>query len=118
MSTKPTTATPADQILVEMLGGYRHEGTTFTPDQMRQLRKVYGFDPQRSENKVERLLQAGSDRNLMREVTNDGLRVMAFLASHMEPGQDPVRVIHDLCRDAGWDMDDAGFDEQDEEQAA
>jgi hypothetical protein len=50
------------------------------------------------------LLKAGSRRNLFRYVERDGLRLMAFLAQYLEPNQDPVKLLAQLCIDAGFDV--------------
>ena len=36
----------------------------------------------------------------------DGLRVMAFLAKHLEQGQDPVKFVAQLAIEAGFDEPD------------
>ena len=60
---------------------------------------------------VERFHQAGDDRDLLRQASGDGLRVMAFLAQFLEPGQDPVKLVVQLCADAGYDTAGCGFEE-------
>lgn len=39
------TATKMDAAMIELLGGQIFEGTQFTSDQVRNLKRVYGFDP-------------------------------------------------------------------------
>lgn len=56
------------------------------------------------------LLRAGSTVNVYRWVQRDGLRVMAFLAKYLEKGQDPVKLVAQLCIEAGYDVpDDHGW---------
>lgn len=43
MREKMLTATPADAKLLQLLPGQSYEGVQVTSDQMRHLRKVYGF---------------------------------------------------------------------------
>ena len=50
------------------------------------------------------LLEAGTNRNLVRYVDRDGRRVMAFLAAFLEPGEDPVKLVAQLCSQAGYDV--------------
>jgi hypothetical protein len=49
--------------------------------------------------------QAGSDRNLARDMEADGLRMVAWIARYLVPGEDPVRALVTLAVDAGWDVD-------------
>ena len=56
--------------------------------------------------KLGRLQHAGAGRNLMRFVERDGLRLMAFLSRYLEQGEDPVKLVAQLCIDAGYDVPD------------
>jgi hypothetical protein len=47
--------------------------------------------------------RAGSGRNIFRHVRSDGLRLMAFLSKFLEKDEDPVKFVHDLCMEAGYD---------------
>ncbi len=49
--------------------------------------------------------QAGADRNLNRHVEADGVRLVAWLAKHLQPGEDPLKQLVRLAVDAGWDVD-------------
>lgn len=72
--------------------------------------------------------QAGADRNMLRYAGADGLRIVAWLARHVEPGQDPLKTIVDLAVSAGWDVDpedvawargdDMGYEDGDAAEAA
>jgi len=55
---------------------------------------------------------AGEDINVMRRASLDGLRLIGLLAKFLEPGEDPVRYVHDLLIDAGLDVDAWGDDEE------
>lgn len=63
------------------------------------------------------MYQAGADVNMMRHAEEDGLRIVAWLAQHMEPGADPLKTIVQMAIDAGWDVDpvDAEWAESDVE---
>lgn len=41
--------------------------------------------------------------NILKYAEHDGVRVMAFLARLLEPGEDPVQFIEGLCIEAGYD---------------
>jgi hypothetical protein len=138
------TATPHDRELIALLGGETFEGIAFTPDQLRALRRFYGFSDavsrqsledvreahERAQTKqmadlaklpsyrrhagsgpvefdepaIKRWIKTGENTNLFRRTRDDGLRLMAFLAKHLEPGEDPVKVIIELFIDAGYDV--------------
>lgn len=48
--------------------------------------------------------QAGADRNAIRYAIADGLRMLAWIAKHVEPGRDPLKALVQLASDAGWDV--------------
>lgn len=50
------------------------------------------------------LLKEGSQRNLLRHVQHDGLRLMALLSEHLEDGEDPVKFVARLLEDQGYDI--------------
>lgn len=50
-------------------------------------------------------MQAGADRNALRFAEADGLRLLAWLAAHVAPGEDPLKTLVQLAGDAGWDVD-------------
>jgi hypothetical protein len=54
--------------------------------------------------------QAGSDRNMLREAGNDGLRMVAWIARYLAPGEDPVRTLVQLAIAAGYDVDPVDVD--------
>jgi hypothetical protein len=51
------------------------------------------------------LMQSGADINAMRHAEADGLRLLTWLARHLQPGEDPLRAVVQLAVDAGWDVD-------------
>jgi hypothetical protein len=55
-------------------------------------------------------MQAGANRNVFRHAKADGLRMLAWIARHMQPGDDPVKALVRLAVDAGWDVDPADVD--------
>ena len=64
---------------------------------------------------------AGAQLYMAREASSDGLRVMAWLARFLRPGDDPVQFVAQLAADAGMDTrgdELLGDDEQDDEGAA
>lgn len=50
-------------------------------------------------------MQAGADVNALRHAEADGLRLLAWLARHLQTGDDPVQVLVQMAIDAGWDVD-------------
>ncbi len=60
-------------------------------------------------------MQAGADRNVTRYAERDGLRVIAWLAKYVEPGQDPLKMLVQLVSEAGFDVDPADVGWADEE---
>lgn len=69
---------------------------------------------------VQRLMQAGADRNMARYAEEDGLRLVAWLAKHVQPGEDPLKTLIQLAVDAGWDVDpeDTSWAEAEPEEEA
>lgn len=66
--------------------------------------------PTESDRKsVEKFLDAGTNLAILREATTDGLRLMAYLSHFLQKGEDPVSLVHVLCRDAGYDTGCTGF---------
>ena len=51
-------------------------------------------------------LQAGADRNAIRNAESDGLRIIAWLAKYIPAGEDPLKhLIQLLSNDIGFDID-------------
>lgn len=97
--SKLKTATKCDEAVIQLLGGRRFEGNLFTNDQCKMLYKIYGFSKEEDE-----FIEAGNFRNLMRHVSHDGRRVMAFLSQYLEHGEDPVNLIATALSDQGYDV--------------
>ena len=98
--------TKADCDNYPLLGfEFAFEGVHFTRAQASALRKLYGF--RRSEPGP--LIEPGDQRSMMRRAVQDGLRMVAWMAKHCEPGEDPVRKLARLVEDAGYDLDPADY---------
>lgn len=113
--------TPRSSELIGLLGGgLTYEGLALTNDEVRALRKLYGYSsPQKlplseeepsyggrdQSQKVEDFHQAGADRNLLRHANLDGLRVVAWLAKFVEQGEDPLAFLVGVMSDSGMDVD-------------
>lgn len=54
-------------------------------------------------------MQAGATRNMLRHADCDGLRMVAWLAKHVEPGSDPLKTLVQLASEAGWDVDPVDY---------
>ena len=63
---------------------------------------------------VETFLDAGTNLATLRQATIEGLRLMAYLSHFLQAGEDPVALVHNMCRDAGYDTTRTGFREPDE----
>lgn len=95
------TDTPSTANMIKLLGPGGWSGSVaFSKDQVRRLMKAYGFKEDRSHP----LAEQGTFRNLVRHTERDGLRVMAFLSRYLQPGQDPVKLVAQLCSEAGFDV--------------
>ena len=62
-------------------------------------------------------LQAGADRDAIRNAEADGLRLLAWIAQFVQPGEDPLKTLVQFASDAGCDVDpaDAEWAEDSEE---
>ncbi len=66
---------------------------------------------------IRNFIVAGSYRNMMRAVKEDGLRVMGFLARFLEKGQDPVKLLVQLMSESGFDVSDCEWAFEEESDA-
>jgi hypothetical protein len=86
--------------MIGLLGaGFTNEYVILSKSEFRAIQKLYDVKP---EDNV--FVQAGTDRNVMRHAEFDGLRMMAWLAQYVEPGQDPLRTLVQLAIEAGIDV--------------
>jgi len=101
--------TPRAVEVGKLLGGTRYGPVTATTDEMRHLRRLYGYVKEKGQGPNDpalRLLQAGADRNLFRHAEVDGLRIVAWFAKYLEPGEDPLRwLIQRLAEVGAYDLD-------------
>lgn len=92
---------PESASLIETLGHEETmEGVAFTRDQIRSLRKLYGFE----ESSDGPMQAAGDWQDLGRRVQRDGLRAIALISQYCELGDDPVKVLAGMARDCGYDI--------------
>ena len=114
------TTTPVAETMIQLLGGEFSGSVCCTQQQVHDLRRLYGFQPDpevsRKPNRSVRpsdpidhsstpLACAGSIRNMFRAAETDGLRMIAWFAKWCEPDTDPVKALIQLAIDAGWDVD-------------
>lgn len=112
--------TPRNSEILGLIGGgLVHEGLALTNDEVRALRKLYGYDEPRKplleekpsygsrdkSQKVEDFHQAGADRNLIRHAQLDGLRLVAWLAKFVDKDEDPLAFLVSVMADSGMDVD-------------
>ena len=92
------------------LRGIRLEAVTFTEGQYNNLRRIYdrrhagalvigGFDTGMGD--ISALGEAGTRRGMFRDITTDGLRLMALLSFVLQPGEDPVGFVLRLLQEGG-----------------
>ena len=53
---------------------------------------------------IARWQRSGGERNVFRHAAADGLRMVAAIARHLQPGEDPVRLLLSLLAQAGIDV--------------
>jgi len=93
------TTTAASLLSILLLGsGYDYNGVSLTHDEVEALQKAYIFH--NNHNKLE---HTGNMRTLFRLIERDGIRVLALLAQHLEPGQDPIDLVIKLFHNSGYD---------------
>jgi hypothetical protein len=54
--------------------------------------------------------QAGADRNALRHAETDGLRLLAYLAKFVPPGEDPLKTLVQFAGAAGVDTNPEDID--------
>jgi hypothetical protein len=95
------TTTPLAGHVVELLGAALElKNVGLTRDELFALRALYCVG-----NDANPLLQAGADRNLLRQAEEDGFRLLAWLAKYVPAGTDPLKVLIQIASHAGWDVD-------------
>lgn len=139
--------TPMAATTMQLLGmGLRVEGVAVTRDELKAMKKLYGYTPEKPNEKPpppkppekpgddadslarfrygealtahKRALaahekwedpiamhQAGADRNLFRHAEADGVRLVAWLAKFVPPGEDPLKTVIQCAVAAGFDVD-------------
>lgn len=70
----------------------------------RRVKDVQKFNTPKERKAAQNFNQAGADRNLFRHMEHDGLRMVAWLAKYLEPGEDPVKLLVLIASDAGFDV--------------
>lgn len=109
------TVCPSDHALLLLLGGFQsHSGVNFTHDQYNAICQWAGITKDFNEDDPAKVLwKADATRCVMTEAESQGSRVIAYIAKFLEPGEDPVRWLHGLMMDAGYDV--RCWDENEEE---
>lgn len=98
------TSDPVTENVIKLLGGDRYQSITVSKRQLDDMYHLYGFEKE-TDPILSPLLNAGSKRNCFRHAEEDGLRAIAFIAGYLSQGEDPVKLIAQLCIDAGYDID-------------
>lgn len=125
---------PQTEQMCRLLGGISFEAVTLSRNQIENLMKLYGchhekekdwppstievpenphaYTPYGSKPKmVQKVLGSAAPLaesamlvSLGRRAKHDGLRMLAVLSRFCEPGQDPVKLLVQLCIEAGYDI--------------
>lgn len=91
---------PTELVLVDIPEG----ADSFQVHQIERenARRTKAWENQKS---VEKFMQAGADRNMLRYAEADGLRLIGWLARYCSPGEDPLKVLINIAVQAGLDVD-------------
>lgn len=105
--------------MIALMGGLTHGQVAFTRDQLKAMYSMYEFEPPvqlgpspkssrhlpvQYRSGVDDLEAAAAFRNMIRRAEADGLRLVAFLAKFMEPGEDPLRLVKEALSELGFDV--------------
>jgi hypothetical protein len=108
------TSTPHAASMISLLGsGGYSGGVEVTADELAAIQKMYEVPVTDSNRPGEELLRSGEVRHDLRRAQADGLRMVAWIARFVEPGEDPVKALVHLAVQAGWDVsaEDAAWSE-------
>jgi len=103
------TTTPTSDAVIRLLGGRTFDAVALTWDELRSIQRLYGYTAEPA-GESRCMMQAGADRNAIRHAQEDGLRLVAWLASYLEPGEDPLRLLVRLVSRAGYDVGAEDFE--------
>jgi hypothetical protein len=98
-----THTTPRASELCRLLGCVSHGSVQVSNDEFAAIRRLYKSNGGTGNE----LLDAIDVRDLMRAAEHDGLRILAWLARHAEPGEDPLKLVVRMASDVGCDIDPA-----------
>jgi hypothetical protein len=99
-------STPMAAVVGELTGSTHYKGVSYIEQEFKALQRFYGF----TNDDENYLTQAGNRRNLMRQVSMDGFRIMAFLSQYLEEGEDPVLLVANAL--AGYGLDVLTWDDE------
>lgn len=100
LTSTPCGITPRSSEVLAFSRGVRFEGVCLTNAEFDSLIRLYGF-----EQESDVLMRLGANRNMFRQASHDGLRLIAWLAKHVPKGTDPLKFLVLLAADAGLDVD-------------
>ena len=111
------TTTPHAADMIGLLGGIIYQTVAISTDESRSLERLYEFTPDEPG-----IMQHGATRNMLRHAEADGLRMVAWFARFIPPGEDPLKYLVQLVAERGWDIapEDVAWaaDETEEEASA
>ena len=94
---------------------YEADLREYQEDRTRTVREPKKPDAEKVYKEHLALMEAGDRGNLWKHVEGDGQRVMAFLARHLEVGEDPVRLLENILTEVGYGMSPGEWDMEDDD---
>lgn len=94
--------TPSAATMIALLGPGGTTGSlALSRDEVRRVARVYGKEIEGGGMMVD----AGNARDMFREATVDGLRMFVWFSRYVKPGTDAMKVLVQVAREAGFDVD-------------
>lgn len=95
-----THTTPRASELCRLLSGVSHGSVQVSNDEFAAIRRMYQSKGETGNG----LLDAIDVRDLMRAAGHDGLRILAWLAKCVTPGEDPLKLVVRMAQRDGCDV--------------
>lgn len=93
-------STPQSAQMISTFGGFRHNDVSVSRDELFHLRRIAGMTP----DSPNALVEGRDDLTSCRLASRDGMRIMAMLARHLAPGEDPVKLVAKMAIEYGLDL--------------
>ena len=98
-------STPLAAEMIDLLGsGFNAGGVAMSPRETLAVGRLYNrLDLSKEKGDV--LIQAGHDMGVIRDAERDGKRIVAWLAKHVEPGEDPLKLVIRMAIEFGLEVE-------------